>query len=1079
MPGSADRNLLFGLLALQNNFIDRDALLDAFQRWVSDRSTPLDRILLDRGALSPSRHLLLAGLVAEHIKLHGDDPERSLAALSSIGSVREDLSRIADPDLYASLVHVSAARPDDDPYRTIGGASLGAPSAIGSRFRVVRPHARGGLGEVFLARDTELNRDVALKEIQDRYADDPRYRTRFEYEAEVTGGLEHPGIVPVYGLGHTADGRPFYAMRFIRGDSLKEAIGRFHQAEQHSRRDPGQSALELRELLGRFVDVCDAVAYAHSRGVLHRDLKPGNIMLGRYGETLVVDWGLAKALEGPEEESSATPEAEPRLRPSSGSAVEPTQAGSAVGTPGYMSPEQVDGRFGPLGIRSDVYCLGATLYHLLTCHAPCEAEQVGAIYQQILAGAIPRPRSLNPRLAPALEAICLKALALNPRERYESAELLKADLERWLADEPVTAWREPMALRVRRWARRNRTAVSGAAAAVLAGLIGLAAVAAVQARSNRELKTAYAKVSEALDAETKAKQEKERALAQSEDARQSAEAVLGFLQNDVLAATRPEGQEGGLGRDVTVRRAVDAAESKIAAAFRDQPTIEWVVRGVLGQTYLYLGEAPLAIRQLERAEALLRTGLGPDHRDTLTCRNDLAGAYWAAGRIAEAIALHEANLKVIESKLGTHDRLALESGNNLAVAYLAAGRPAEALALLEATLKLCESELGPDHPTTLSTRNTLAGAYRAAGRIVEAITMHAANLKRFESNFGPDHPNTLQSRNNLAWAFVKAGRPAEAIPLLEATVKQKESKLGPDHPDTLMSRNNLAVAYFNVGRTAEAIKLYEATLKQQEVKLGPGHRANLASRANLAQAYNAVGRTAEAITMHEATLKLCESNLGPDHPDTLDSRIKLAMTYLDAGRAAEAITIYEATLKQQEVKLGPDHPDTLNSRNNLAAAYQAAGQYARAETLMSTSLELTRKRFGPSDRRAVGAMAQLGLNLIQQEKWSEAESVLRECLAIRETAQPDDWSTFNTRSQLGSSLMGQQKYAEAEPLIVQGYEGMKARAAKIPARGKPRLAEAAVWVARLYEGWGKPEQAAAWKEKLGLADLPADVFVTP
>jgi serine/threonine protein kinase len=202
-----------------------------------------------------------------------------------LGSVREDLSRLADPDLTASLVQVAAARPDDDPYRTVGGASLGAPSTIGTRFRVVRPHARGGLGEVFLARDTELNRDVALKEIQDRYADDPRYRSRFAYEAEVTGGLEHSGIVPVYGLGHTADGRPFYAMRFIRGDSLKDAVRRFHQAESQPRRDPGEHALELRELLGRFVDVCDAVAYARSRGVLHRDLKPGNIMLGRYGSS--------------------------------------------------------------------------------------------------------------------------------------------------------------------------------------------------------------------------------------------------------------------------------------------------------------------------------------------------------------------------------------------------------------------------------------------------------------------------------------------------------------------------------------------------------------------------------------------------------------------------------------------------------------------------------------------------------------------------------------------------------------------------------------------------------------------------
>ena len=292
----ADCDLLFGLLALQLNFIDRDALVNAFHRWIGDRSKPLDRILLERGALSPSRHLLLAGLVEEHIKLHGDDPGKSLAALSSIGSVLADLSRIADPELHTSLAQVSAARGNnDDPLRTMSQASLGASTSAGSRFRILRPHAKGGLGQVSVALDQELDRPVALKEIQDRHADDLHSRSRFVQEAEITGKLEHPGIIPVYGLGHDASGRPFYAMRFIQGDSLKEAIAAFH-GDEGLKRDAVARGTRLRELLRRFTDVCNAIAYAHSRGVLHRDLKPGNIMLGPYGETLVVDWGLAKPL---------------------------------------------------------------------------------------------------------------------------------------------------------------------------------------------------------------------------------------------------------------------------------------------------------------------------------------------------------------------------------------------------------------------------------------------------------------------------------------------------------------------------------------------------------------------------------------------------------------------------------------------------------------------------------------------------------------------------------------------------------------------------------------------------------------
>jgi eukaryotic-like serine/threonine-protein kinase len=170
-----------------------------------------------------------------------------------------------------------------------------APAADGGRYRVLRSHARGGLGEVFVALDTEVGREVALKEIQDEFADDPASQGRFLREAEVNGRLEHPAIVQVYGLGRHADGRPYYVMRLIRGETLDAAARRFHEADRPGR-DPGERALALRQLLGQFVAVCNAVAYAHSRGVLHRDIKPANVMLGKFGETLLVDWGLAKVM---------------------------------------------------------------------------------------------------------------------------------------------------------------------------------------------------------------------------------------------------------------------------------------------------------------------------------------------------------------------------------------------------------------------------------------------------------------------------------------------------------------------------------------------------------------------------------------------------------------------------------------------------------------------------------------------------------------------------------------------------------------------------------------------------------------
>ena len=228
---AADRNLLLGVLALQMDFIHRDALIAAMQAWVFHKDKALGQILLEQKALSPDRRALLEALLQEHLKLHGDDPARSLAAVSSVHSLRQDLQQIADADVQASLVHMGRPRQTEpDPFAT-RAPSVGTPTSSGVRFRILRPHAEGGLGKVLVAEDGEFHREVALKEIKDRHADDPESRSRFLLEAEITGGLEHPGIVPVYGLGQYADGRPFYAMRFIKGDSLNDAIKRYHRTD--------------------------------------------------------------------------------------------------------------------------------------------------------------------------------------------------------------------------------------------------------------------------------------------------------------------------------------------------------------------------------------------------------------------------------------------------------------------------------------------------------------------------------------------------------------------------------------------------------------------------------------------------------------------------------------------------------------------------------------------------------------------------------------------------------------------------------------------------------------------------------
>ena len=1128
-PIDPSRDLLFGLLALQNGLIDQVQLVAAFQSWTRDKSRPLAVHLVGRGDLDAEQRSVVEAMVTLHLKKHGGDAENSLAAIPVGRATREKLTGLGDPQIDASLARVGSGpgstETDDDFDRTPSYA-VGTATSDGQRFRVLRPHARGGLGAVFVALDTELHREVALKRILDDHADDPTSRQRFLLEAEVTGGLEHPGIVPVYGLGTYGDGRPYYAMRFIGGDSLKEAIERFH-ADAALRKDPGKRSLGLRQLLHRFTDVCNAIEYAHCRGVLHRDLKPGNVIVGKHGETLVVDWGLAKATGRADAASG-----ERTLRPASASGSAETRPGSALGTPAYMSPEQAEGDLEHLGPRSDVYSLGATLYCLLSGSPPFTGDAVDVI-PRVQRGDFPRPRAIDPSIDRELEAVCLKAMALKPEDRYGSCRALAEDIERWMADEPVSAWREPLSARARRWARHHRTGVTSAAAALLAGLIGLTAVAAVQSRANaalevknrqlieanNEAETALAETTKAKQATEEALVQKGAALAQSEESRQQAKAINDFLTKDLLAQAEPTNTAAE--DHVSLLEVLDRAAAKVGDRFAGQPEVEDALRRTIAWTYHGLASWEKAERQWravlaaarrrggesrealdaqgELAHILVHRGrldgevlemaksaceglariLGPDHPDTLASRGNLAEAYRAAGRTAEAIELQEATLKTRESKLGPDHPQTLTSRISLAEAYRAAGRIAEAIELQEATFKTRESKLGPDHPQTLTSRISLAEAYRAAGRTDEAIELYQATLKLCESKLGPDHPDTLQTRNNLATAYRVAGRTAEAIMLHEATLKLFESKLGSDHPQTLGSRHNLAAAYWSAGRTAEAITLHEATLKTRESKLGPDHPDTLASRNGLAAAYVAAGRIAEAITLHEATLRLRESKLGAEHPNTLISRGNLAKAYLAAGQLDRAVALLEQALQGFRAKVGPDHPYTLTTEQILADAYESLDRWAEAEALRRDALARRRKITRPDSPLPADDLTPLGRNLLRQSRWSEAEPLLREALAIRAKAAPEDSARYDAMSLLGAALLSQGRYSEAEPLIVPGYEGMKQRQAKIAVLDRSRLRESAERVVRLYEDWGKAERAAMWKAKLGMPDLPADVFARP
>ncbi|HEV3448071.1 MAG TPA: serine/threonine-protein kinase, partial [Gemmataceae bacterium] len=373
-------------------------------------------------------------------------------------------------ETQAQLEHPGIGRLEDTEFLVGAG---GRPS----RYILKKFHAKGGMGEIWLADDIDVGRSVALKRMRSGREGN---REKFFMEARITGRLEHPGIVPVHELGEDEQGRPFYIMKFVHGPTLKDRIKEYHDASSTSATP--REVQQLR-LLENFVSLCQTVAYAHSKGIIHRDIKPDNVMLGEYGETLVLDWGIAKMLgqaEGPENSMSGG------SLSLSGESHE-TEMGTIKGTPSYFAPEMAAGLITEIDQKSDVYLLGATLYQILTGQRP----RKGASLQQIIALARSEtpaaPRQLTPGIPRALEAICLKAMSRNKNERYADALKLAEDVQRYLAGEPVSAYPEPLLARAWRWARKHRRLLGQTAAALLVvALAGFAYAEIRNAQKNAE-----------------------------------------------------------------------------------------------------------------------------------------------------------------------------------------------------------------------------------------------------------------------------------------------------------------------------------------------------------------------------------------------------------------------------------------------------------------------------------------------------------------------------------------------------------------------------------------------------------------
>jgi serine/threonine protein kinase/tetratricopeptide (TPR) repeat protein len=921
------------------------------------------------------------------------------------------------------------------PPRTI---SEGPGSRIG-HYKLLQLIGEGGMGSVYMAEQEQpVRRRVALKIIKPGM-DSAQVIARFEAERQALAMMDHQSIARVLDAGATAAGRPYFVMELVHGIPITQYCD--------------EAQLTPTERLELFIPVCQAIQHAHQKGIIHRDIKPSNVLVTLYdGKAVpkVIDFGIAKAIDQRLTERTMF-----------------TEFGSIVGTLEYMSPEQAEMSAIGVDTRSDIYSLGVLLYELMTGSTPLERARLHEagyveILRRIKEEETPRPsnrlsasgdalasisarrkteaRQLSRLMRGELDWIVMKALEKDRGRRYETASSFARDVQNYLLGDPVEACPPSASYRLQKFAGKHRKAllvVSALTASLLLGAI-VSIWQAIRATQNEARATLEA--NRALAAEARSNRERDRAVKAEAEAKlegdkakesaAEAEAVLGFFQDQVLAVARPEGQLGGLGKDVTIRSAIDAAEPKIARAFADQPKLEASIRDVLGQTYGYLGEAKLELRQHERTLELRRSSLGADHRDTLESMNSLANAYRATGRLVDAIRLFEQTVAAMTAKLG------------------------------------------PADPATLATQDNLAEAYYSSGQLDRAIGLHERSLAGMIARLGPDHPHTFITQNNLAVAYRAAGKLEQALALYEKTLLAQEPKLGPDHPDTLKTRNNLAVAYEAAGKVDKAIALLEQGLSTATAKLGPDHPSTLKTESNLASSYRGAGRLDKAIALYEKNLEARLAKFGPDHPDTFLSQHNLAVGYADSGRIDEAIPLYERSFQGRIAKLGPDHRDTLNTEINLASAYERRGDYDRAEPLLRALLDIRKKKLGEDHLDVAQSLSSLGQNLLMQRKWVEAEPLLRQALAIRSNKATDEWYRFNTESQLGGSLLGQEKYTEAEAFVLSGYEGLKAREAKIPPAIKVHLTRAGERVIRLYESTGRQKQADEWRTRL---NPPANV----
>jgi eukaryotic-like serine/threonine-protein kinase len=842
----------------------------------------------------------------------GDEPlQREVESLLAQAENTESFLEAPAMEVAARSL-AAASEPGERPH----------PAAIG-RYRIVRLLGEGGMGTVYEAEQEEPRRRVALKVIKLGLASPDRLR-RFRRESQALARLQHPGIAQIYESSTADTGfglQPYLAMEFIRGLPLKE------YAEAHQ--------LDSRQKLMLMVKVCQAVEHAHQRGLIHRDLKPGNILVDEAGQPKILDFGVARITEedAPEGDGQSTLQ---------------TGLGQVVGTLAYMSPEQVLGRPLEVDVRSDVYSLGVILYELMSGRLPYQVSQrhLPEAVHTILEEEPASLSSIDRTYRGDIETLTRKALEKDKTRRYASAADLVSDIQRYLADEPILARPPSASYQLGKFARRHRTLMAGLAAVFIVLLAGIAVTTSMAVRASR--------------------------------AEAEARAVNEFLQNDVLAqagATAQARPGTAPDPDLKVRTALDRAAAGIAQRFDKQPLVEASIRQTIGNAYVDLGIYPEAQKHLQRALELRHGQLAEDHPDMLSVMNDLAWLYRNEGLFAKAEPIATKVLEIRRRTLGKADSDTLEAMNNLGLLYRYEGKLKQAVELFTEVLEIRPLTSGAVDRATSYAMNNLGFVYQVEGKYqqAEAILSKVLDLRRRVN--GPEHPYTLIATDNLAIVFYRERKYPEAESLFAKNLEVRRHVLGAEHPDTLDTMNNLGATFRAEGKWEQAEVVLSSVFETKRRVLGEENPSTLMSMLNVAVLHRYKGEYSEAEPLMVRAVNLQRRVLGEEHPDGLAGIYRLAALYTDEGKYPEAEPLFTKALKGQLRVLGETHPDTMNSEAGLGQLQLHEHKYTEAESILRGLLKGYEKAM-PESWERYNCQSMLGGSLAGQKRYTEAEPLL-------------------------------------------------------------------------------------------------------